>query len=313
MLATLLAVLAGCSSMGGKEETVLVGGATGRQGTAVVNELLVRGYQVRAITRNPESAKAAALRAKGVEVVRADYADKDSLLGAMQGIERMFFYSGFSRNEIEEGRNVVAAAKEAGIRFIAYSSGAAAEPGVGLDGAAKMQVEEAIVASGIPYTVFRPVAFMENFDRQQARIARTGIVESRGPERELYFISIADVGFLFGEAFDDPVTWSNRAINIASDKMTVQEYVDTYSRVMGREINYTVMPLEDYLNSMPKPLRPLFRWYHDVGYEADVDALRAAYPNLLTLESYLWATGWANWQPPVEAGSAATTEPAITE
>ena len=47
---------------------------------------------------------------------------------------------------------------------------------------------------------------------------------------------------------------------------------------------------------MPKPLRPLFRWYDEVGYTADVDALRKRYPDMLTLEQYLRATGWANWQ-----------------
>jgi len=56
------------------------------------------------------------------------------------------------------------------------------------------------------------------------------------------------------------------------------------------------MPLEEYLASMPKSLQPLFRWYDEVGYTADVDGLRKRYPDMLTLEQYLRATGWANWQ-----------------
>ena len=298
MLLGLIVLAAGCMSTptGAEQETILVGGATGRQGNAVVDELLARGYRVRGLTRKPDGKKALALKSRGVEIVQGDYADMDSLRAAMDGIDRMFFYSGFSRNEVAEGQNVIAAAKAAGIQQLVYSSGAAAAPENGLQGASKMQVEKTLVASGVPYTVIRPVAFLENFDRQKARFANKGIIDSRDPDRVLHFIAIDDIGFLVAEAFDDPDQWLNTAVNVAGDRMTVAEYVDTYSTVMGREIIYTQMPLEDYLATMPKPLRPLFRWYDEVGYEADVDALRARYPNLITLDAYLRATGWENWQ-----------------
>jgi uncharacterized protein YbjT (DUF2867 family) len=298
MLLGLMVLAVGCMSTptGADPEIILVGGATGRQGTAVVDELLARGYRVRGLTRKPDGKKALALKSRGVEVVQGDYADMDSLRAAMDGIDRMFFYSGFSRNEVAEGQNVIAAAKEAGIEQLVYSSGAAAAPGNGLQGASKMLVEIALVESGVPYTVIRPVAFLENFDRQKARFANKGIIDSRDPDRVLHFIAIDDIGFLVAEAFDDPDQWLNTAVNVAGDRMTVSEYVDTYSAVMGQEIIYTQMPLEDFLATMPKPLRPLFRWYDEVGYEADVDALRVRYPNLITLDAYLRATGWENWQ-----------------
>lgn len=290
----LLVLLTGCAGQSQKHaETILVGGATGRQGNAVVNELLARGYQVRALTRKPDSKKALTLAERGVEVVQGDYGDKESLLAAMQGIDRAFFYSGFSRNEVAEGTNVISAAKESAMSQLVYSSGAAADPENGIRGSAKMQVELALVDSGVPYTVFRPVAFMENFDRQQKRFIKTGIVDSRDPDRELHFISIPDIGFFVGEAFDDPDRWLNQAENIASDKMTVEGMVNTFSRVTGQEIVYVQMPLEEYLATMPKPLRPLFRWYDEAGYEADVEQYRADYPGLMTLDAYLRATGWA--------------------
>jgi uncharacterized protein YbjT (DUF2867 family) len=293
----LVLLVVGCASTPQKPEMILVGGATGRQGNAVVDQLLARGYRVRALTRKPAGKKALALQAKGVEVVQGSYADSDSLLAAMQGVDRMFFYSGFSRNEVAEGENMVAVAKAAGITQLVYSSGAAADPENGVPGAAKMQVELAIVGSGVPYTVFRPVAFMENFDRQQTRFASQGISDSRDPERMLHFIAIEDIGFLVGEAFDDPAQWLNQAVNVASDKMTVAEFVDTFSTVMGQPIVYHQLPLDEYLASLPKPLRPLFRWYDEVGYEAEVEALRKEYPDLTTLDEYLRATGWENWQP----------------
>jgi len=275
---------------------ILVGGATGRQGAAVVEQLLSRGYALRALSRDPSSDESLALKEKGIEVVQGDYGDMESLVAAMEGIDKVFFYSGFSVDEEAEGENVVAAAQNADVRHLVYSSGAAAEPGVGVAGSSKMQVESAIVDSGVPYTVLRPVAFMENFDRQQKRIAKMGVIESRGPDRQLSFIAIQDIGFLVAEAFADPEQWVGQAINIAGDTMTVSEYVETFSDVMGREVAYTQMPLEEYLETLPKPLRPLFRWYDEVGYNADVAALRAQYPNLITLDQYLRSTGWEDWQ-----------------
>jgi uncharacterized protein YbjT (DUF2867 family) len=281
-------------------EMILVGGATGRQGTAVVAELLARGYEVRAMTRKPDSKKALRLTAKNVELVQGDYADPESLRAAMDGIERAFFYSGFSMKEVEEGANVIAAAKAAGIKQLVYSSGAAAAPDNGIKGSKKMRVELDIVASGVPYTVLRPVAFMENFDRQQARTAKSGISDSRDPDRMLHFIAIRDIGFLVGEAFDHPDEWVGRAVNVAADKMTVAEYVDTFSNVMGQEIVYHQLPLEEHLETFPKPLRPLFRWYEEVGYSADVEGFRAQYPDLITLDQYLRSTGWEDWRPAAE-------------
>ncbi|MEE4185031.1 MAG: NmrA/HSCARG family protein [Gammaproteobacteria bacterium] len=288
----LLAGLTACATTGSDRSTpILVGGATGTQGGAVVQELLSRGYRVRALTRRPDSPAASRLAALGVEVVQGDYNDAYSLDRALVGVRQMFFYSGRSAGELEEGLNVVAAAQRAGLDHLVYSSGAAAEPGKGLGGP-KTQVELAIIASGVPYTVLRPVAFMENFDGQQQRIARRGITDSRAPDRLLHFIAVQDIGLLVGAAFDNPQRWIGQAINIAGDRLTVAEHVEVFSRVMQQPITYHRLSPEALQASLPKPLRPLFAWYETVGYTADVPALRAEFPQMLTLEQYLRATGW---------------------
>jgi len=273
-------------------DLVLVAGATGRQGAAVVNELMGRGYRIRALTRKPSSDAAQALAARGIDVVKGDYGDIPSLDAALKGVDKLFFYSGFSRNELEEGLNVLDAAARADVKHIVYSSGAAAEPVKGVPGP-KTDIELAIVTGDVPYTVFRPVAFMENYAGQQKRIARDGIKDSRQLDRMLHFISIPDIGFFVAEAFDSPKSWQNVAINIASDEMTVAELVEVFSEVMEQPIAYTRVPLDEYLESFPKILRPLFRWYDEVGYEADVPDFRARYPQLQTLEGYMRAEGWA--------------------
>jgi len=278
--------------------TILVGGATGRQGGAVVDQLVARGYIVRGMTRKPDGKKAQALVGKGIEVVQGDYGDPASLLAAMRGVDGVFFYTAFSPNELTHGTNVIEAARASGVMHLIYSLGAAADPENGMQDAMAGQVEMMIRDSGIPYTVLRPVAFMENYRGQQKRITRTGIVDSRAPERIATLIAIEDIGFFVGEAFDNPDVWVGRAENISGDQMTMQELADTFSRVTGQEIRYQRMPLEEYLAMFPKPLRPLFRWYDEAGYTADTAGWRRKYPDLKTLEQYLGATGWKDWQAP---------------
>ncbi len=268
-----------------------MGGATGRQGSAVVEELLERGYRVRALTRKPGSDQAQALAARGVEVVQGNYGDRASLDAAMRGVRKVFFYSGFSRDELQEGRNVIAAASAAGVTHLVYSSGAAAEPGRGIPGA-KMSIEQDIVTGDIPFTVLRPVAFMENFNAMKKGILAKGVIESRGPERMLHFIAVRDIGRFVGAAFDNPERWLGQAVNIAGDRMTVQQHVDVFSEVLGRPVAYQQVPLEEYLAAMPRPLRPLFRWYEEVGYAADVEQFRREMPQLITLQEFLRTQGW---------------------
>ncbi|KAJ7490670.1 hypothetical protein FB451DRAFT_624058 [Mycena latifolia] len=111
---------------------VSVFGATGLQGGAVVNALLKEGtFTPRAIARNPESEAALKLKARGVEVVKGDPLDKASLGSALRGSEAVFAVTnpifplkpeGEGANEIVQGKNMVDAAKEAGVKFFILSS-----------------------------------------------------------------------------------------------------------------------------------------------------------------------------------------------
>src|SRR5450432_3349250 len=76
-----------------KSKLVLVTGATGQQGGAVVQELLARGHQVRALTRNIASPAANRLRQQGVEIAIGDFTDHASLLRAARGVDAVYAMS----------------------------------------------------------------------------------------------------------------------------------------------------------------------------------------------------------------------------
>lgn len=104
---------------------ILITGATGQLGRATIDFLIQKGIaanQISALARSAE--KAADLSAKGIKIKIGDYLDYSSLLAAFNGVEKLFFISGSELGtRVEQHRNAINAAKEAGVKHIIYTSG----------------------------------------------------------------------------------------------------------------------------------------------------------------------------------------------
>src|SRR5450432_4133795 len=136
----------------------LVTGATGHLGSAVVSQLLkmTKASEISVLARNEN--KASELKTKGIEVRIGSYDDTASLDKAMQGISKLLLISGNGPNRLQQHKNVVIAAKKAGIAQIVYTSisiknmkTAAIRP-IMED---LYQAEDYIKESGLTYTVLR--------------------------------------------------------------------------------------------------------------------------------------------------------------
>lgn len=109
-----------------EKETILVTGATGAEGGGVVRHLLKAGkFNVRCLTRNPESEKARALQTEGAEIVRGDLDKPESLASAMKDCYGVFgvtnFWDHFEKESFH-GKNLIDAVKESGIRHFVFST-----------------------------------------------------------------------------------------------------------------------------------------------------------------------------------------------
>ena len=144
-------------------QTILVTGATGRQGGAVVDALLSatdRNWHVRALTRDQSSEKAQNLRSRGVEVVQGDQEDTRSLDAAVAGVHGVFSVQLSMDFEAEnrQARNLADAAKRARVSQIVATLSA----GVGMEntGLARFASKQAIATYlqelGVPLTILRP-------------------------------------------------------------------------------------------------------------------------------------------------------------
>lgn len=102
---------------------ILVTGATGGLGSAVVNFLLEKTAASNIAVLVRDSAKVEALKEKGVSIVVGDYSDIDSLIAAFQGIDKLYFVSGSDiQHRLLQQENVVKAAVAAGVKHVVYTS-----------------------------------------------------------------------------------------------------------------------------------------------------------------------------------------------
>ncbi|MFX0573338.1 NAD(P)H-binding protein [Nocardia nepalensis] len=138
---------------------IVITGATGTIGSEIVRQLAARGEQVRAVTRNPERAQLPA----GVEVVRGNYHDLDSMAVAMSGAEAAFIVGVLGPEYAEADRALVGVAREAGVRrIVKLSAIGTGEPGLGRVGTWHVPGEEAARGSGLDWTILRPSSFASN-------------------------------------------------------------------------------------------------------------------------------------------------------
>lgn len=143
---------------------IAITGATGHLGQLTLTELLktVPASQLVAIVRNP--AKAETLAQQGVIVRQAEYGDQAALTAALEGVDKLLLISSSEVGQrAVQHRNVIDAAKAAGVKFIAYTSLLHADQSpLGLH-VEHVDTEQYLAASGIPYALLRNGWYSENY------------------------------------------------------------------------------------------------------------------------------------------------------
>jgi uncharacterized protein YbjT (DUF2867 family) len=148
-----------------ESRTILVIGATGSQGGAVLRHLREKGFTVRAFTRDPAKAAARTLVGPGIEVVRGDLDDRASVRRALDGVQGVYSVqsSGVEQgveNEVRQGILLADEAKGNDVRHFIYSSVASADRNTRIPHFdSKYKIEEHIRGTGMRYTisVLRPL------------------------------------------------------------------------------------------------------------------------------------------------------------
>src|SRR5438445_4934576 len=236
--------------MNNSDKTVLITGATGRQGGAVIRHMSPKGWKLRALARRPESAAARDLAEHGVEIVQGDLEDPASLERAARGAYGIYgvqdFWSVGAKREVQQGKNLADAAKKAGVEHFVYSSVGGAERNSGIDHwESKWEVENHIRKLNLPATMLRPAAFMENYYVAQVEI---GILKGRlmdpiRGDKPYQTIAADDIGAFAALAFSRPRDFIGVELEIAGSELTNLEAAQVFSRVLGRTVKFRKLPM----------------------------------------------------------------------
>ncbi|WP_338553210.1 SDR family oxidoreductase [Paenibacillus sp. KS-LC4] len=217
---------------------ILVTGATGQFGSLVINSLLKKlpADQLAVSVRTPE--KAAHLQAQGVDVRHGDFDQPATLDTAFAGVDRLLIVSADADNatRIRQHQAAIDAAKKAGVGFIAYTSVANADKSTLSLAEVHRAAEEAIVATGIPYSLLRNNWYAENeAGSVQGAIHGAPWLNATGTARVGYALrsdyAEAAAAVLAGEGHD------NKVYELSGKPRTQAELAAITGEALGKEIN----------------------------------------------------------------------------
>jgi uncharacterized protein YbjT (DUF2867 family) len=263
------------------DKTVLVTGATGKQGGAVANKLLDKGYKVRAMTRKPDGDAARALAKKGATIVAGDLDDAASVAKALAGAWGAWavqntWEAGVEKEE-EQGKRFAKLAREANVEHMVYSSVGSAHRKTGIphfDN--KWRIEETVRALKFPsYVILRPVFFMENL-LSPWTLSGDKLVAPLPPTTPLQMIAVADIGQMGGLAFDKSKEMSGQEIDIAGDSVTMPKAAEILSEALGKKLTFQQVPIEA-VRAQSEDSAIMFEWFDAVGYNADIEGVQKKY------------------------------------
>ncbi|EKK3976317.1 SDR family oxidoreductase [Cronobacter sakazakii] len=226
---------------------IAITGATGQLGQRVIDTLLntVAAQEIVAIVRNP--AKAAALSARGVQVRAADYNDAAALTAALAGVEKVLLISSSEVGQrATQHRNVIEAAKTAGVKLIAYTSLLHADRSpLGL-AEEHVATEKMLADAGIPYVLLRNGWYTENYLASVPPALEHGVFIGSAGDGKIASASRQD----YAEAAAKVLTLDNQAgrvYELAGDHAwTLRDLTALLSKETGKTVAYQNLSEADF-------------------------------------------------------------------
>jgi NAD(P)H dehydrogenase (quinone) len=221
--------------------TIVVTGASGHLGRHVIETLLAKGVPAAEIVATGRHLDK--LADLGVTAKLAPYEDVEALTAAFAGADKVLFVSGSEVGQrIEQHRNVVQAAKEAGVGLVVYTSAPKADTTEMKLAAEHLATERMLAESGVPHTILRNSWYVENYNLEQAKahglFGAAGDGKISGAPRADYAEAAASA--LLGEGH------AGKVYELGGEAFTLTELAAEISRQSGQEVTYTDLGEEKY-------------------------------------------------------------------
>lgn len=228
---------------------VLVVGATGNVGSAVVGALVDKGVSVRGLARTDDGG--AALNAAGAEAYVGDLTDRSSLMPACDGVEVAFIVTRGTEEQVEMAGNAIEAAKAAGVARIVRMSAFVPEPALEVVlGRQHAEIEQLVRDSGVPSTIIKPIFFMQNLLGSAGSIAAGDAMYWPWGEGRAGMVDIRDIADVAVEVMTTEGHDGNTYVLTGPASISMAEAAAALSKALGRTITYVDVPPEAAVEGM---------------------------------------------------------------
>ena len=226
---------------------IAITGATGQLGQHVIESLLktVPASQIVAIVRNP--AKATALSQQGITVRQADYSDEAAFTTALQGIDKLLLISSSEVGQrAPQHRNVINAAKAAGVKFIAYTSLLHADTSpLGLADE-HVATEQMLAESGIAYALLRNGWYTENYLASAPAALEHGVFIGAADEGKIASATRADYAAAAARVISED-GHAGKTYELAGDAgWTLSQLAAELAKQSGKKVVYQNLSEADF-------------------------------------------------------------------
>ncbi len=239
---------------------ILLTGITGKTGGATANALLEKGVKFRALARDP--AKAADYAAKGVEIVQGDLGDPASVEATLEGCDKavLILPNGKEQEELEIAF-INAAAKSGIEHFVKLSSPEAVRGTTSPIPLAHIAAEDALMESGMDWTIVRPNFFMQNVVGYGAAAKETGKISLPMSKGTAALTDCNDAGAFIAEVLTSDGHIGKSYDFSGPELLNFDQIAECFGEVLGREVVYDDCDPVEYL----KAIRPFLTsdWHSD--------------------------------------------------
>ncbi|KAG2420015.1 hypothetical protein HFD88_004812 [Aspergillus terreus] len=290
---------------------ILVTGATGKQGGAVVNALIAQDgdVEILAVTRNTDSASAQKLAKKSpkIKLVQGDLDDPATVFANAKKATSLPVWGVYSVQtvtpkggaELEEqqGKALIDESIKNHVQYFVYSSvdrggDASTDNPTNIPHfLSKHRIEQHLFEETkdgeMEWTVLRPVFFLDNivpnFLGKVACTAWDAMLQGK----PLQVVAVSDIGHFAALAFLQEGRFRNQCLSLAGDELTFETFAKKLKSKTGKNPPTTYRFIMYIIMWMSKEFSTMFRWFYDHGYRADIAKLKKIHPGLKDFDKWL--------------------------
>ena len=223
---------------------ILVAGATGNVGSSLIRELLAKGERPRAFVRSLERGREAL--GEGVDLAEGDFERLETIDAAIDGADRLFVLTPSTPRLREHERNLLEAAKRAGVRVVKTSAFTAGEQSPMETIRGHGEAEQDLKRSGLPYTILQPTFYMQNF----FAMINGGVIATAAGAGRVSMVDTRDVGAAAAAVLTEAGHDGKTYVLTGREALTFDEAAQILSEATGTEIAHARVTQDDIRNAL---------------------------------------------------------------